>query len=47
VLADRFEIETDAADDDAPKPMEVLAADDFEATVFEEAPSASPVDTVT
>ncbi len=45
VLADRFEIETEAADDDAPKPMEILADDDFEATVFEEAPQAPQVDT--
>jgi len=45
VLADRFEIETDAADDDAPKPMEILADDDFEATVFEEAPQSPAIDT--
>jgi glycosyltransferase involved in cell wall biosynthesis len=44
VLADRFEIETDASEDDAPK-VEILADDDFEATVFEEAPQAPAVDT--
>nr|MBA2539505.1 glycosyltransferase family 4 protein [Deltaproteobacteria bacterium] len=44
VLADRFEIETDAADDDTPK-VEILADDDFEATVFEEAPQAPVIDT--
>ena len=45
VLADRFEIETEAAEDDSPKPIEMLADDDFEATVFEEAPQAPHVDT--
>jgi hypothetical protein len=44
VLAERFDIEADASDDDAPK-LEILSDDDFEATVFEEAPSAPPVDT--
>lgn len=44
VLADRFEIENDASEDDAPK-VEILADDDFEATVFEEAPQAPAVDT--
>lgn len=45
VLADRFEIESDAApEDEAPK-VEMLADDDFEATVFEEAPAVPPVDT--
>ena len=44
VLADRFEIEIDADSDEAPK-VEILSDDDFEATVFEEAPSAPPVDT--
>jgi hypothetical protein len=34
----------DAAADDAPK-VELLADDDFEATVFEEAPAPPPVDT--
>lgn len=39
VLADRFEITgSDDDDDDAPK-IEMLADDDFEATVFEEAPA--------
>ncbi|MEO8705589.1 MAG: glycosyltransferase family 4 protein [Kofleriaceae bacterium] len=46
VLSDRFEIEGDADEDDSPKPIEVLADDDFEATVFEEAPLVPPhVDT--
>jgi hypothetical protein len=45
VLADRFEIESDADDDDAPKAVEMLSDDDFEATVFEEAPQVPPVDT--
>lgn len=45
VLSDRFEIETDASEDDNPKPMEILADDDFEATVFEEAPQSPAVDT--
>src|SRR5207244_2401994 len=45
VLSDRFEISADHDDDDAPKMVEMLADDDFEATVFEEAPSAPPVDT--
>jgi glycosyltransferase involved in cell wall biosynthesis len=44
VLADRFEIEAGADDDDAPK-IEMLADDDFEATVFEEAPAPPLVDT--
>ncbi|MEJ7597162.1 MAG: glycosyltransferase family 4 protein [Kofleriaceae bacterium] len=44
VLADRFEIELEAEADEAPK-IEILADDDFEATVFEEAPAAPPVDT--
>jgi len=44
VLSDRFEIEADDEADDAPK-VEMLADDDFEATVFEEAPPAPPVDT--
>jgi len=44
LLADRYEIETEAGDDDAPK-LEILADDDFEATVFEEAPSAPALDT--
>jgi glycosyltransferase involved in cell wall biosynthesis len=44
VLADRFEIENDAGDDDAPK-IELLTDDDFEATVFEEAPAAPAIDT--
>ncbi len=44
VLADRFEIETDASEDDNPK-MEILADDDFEATVFEESPQSPAVDT--
>jgi glycosyltransferase involved in cell wall biosynthesis len=45
VLAERFADHfTDSADDDAPK-IELLADDDFEATVFEEAPQAPAVDT--
>jgi glycosyltransferase involved in cell wall biosynthesis len=44
VLSDRFAVALDAADDDAPK-IELLADDDFEATVFEEAPAPPPVDT--
>jgi glycosyltransferase involved in cell wall biosynthesis len=45
VLAERFEIQAeDPSDDDVPK-MDVLADDDFEATVFEEAPAPPPVDT--
>jgi glycosyltransferase involved in cell wall biosynthesis len=44
VLSDRFEIENDASEDDEPK-VEILADDDFEATVFEEAPQSPAVDT--
>jgi hypothetical protein len=45
VLAERFDIEVaDPSDDDAPK-VELLADDDFEATVFEEVPAPPPVDT--
>jgi len=45
VIAERFADQfDDAADDDAPK-VEILADDDFEATVFEEAPQAPAVDT--
>jgi hypothetical protein len=45
VLSDRFAVPLhDAEDDDAPK-IELLADDDFEATVFEEAPAPPPVDT--
>jgi len=45
VLAERFaEQFTSEADDDAPK-IEILSDDDFEATVFEEAPQAPHVDT--
>lgn len=44
VLSDRFDIEADAEDDEAPK-IEMLADDDFEATVFEEAPQAPAVET--
>jgi len=44
-LSERFEIRADAsADDEAPK-VEMLSDDDFEATVFEEAPAAPHVDT--
>jgi hypothetical protein len=45
VLADRFGGQfSDAEDDDSPK-VEILADDDFEATVFEEAPAVQAVDT--
>jgi len=45
VLVDRFGDQFSAqSDDDAPK-VEILADDDFEATVFEEAPRAPGVDT--
>ena len=40
-FADQFSHDSD---DDAPK-IEILSDDDFEATVFEEAPQAPPVDT--
>ena len=44
-LSERFAVPVlDAAADDAPK-IELLADDDFEATVFEEAPAPPPVDT--
>jgi hypothetical protein len=45
VLAERFELEAqDPSDDDVPK-IDALSDDDFEATVFEEAPAPPPVDT--
>jgi hypothetical protein len=45
VIAERFaEQFGDAQEEDAPK-VEMLSDDDFEATVFEEAPQASPPDT--
>ncbi|HEX5063976.1 MAG TPA: glycosyltransferase family 4 protein, partial [Kofleriaceae bacterium] len=46
IIAERFadQFSEEAEDDDAPK-IEMLADDDFEATVFEEAPQAPPVDT--
>lgn len=44
VLSERFEMGSGADDDDLPK-VDVLADDDFEATVFEEAPAPPPVDT--
>jgi len=45
IIAERFADQfSDEEDDDAPK-IEMLADDDFEATVFEEAPQAPPVDT--
>lgn len=43
-FANQFEQDASSADDDAPK-VEMLSDDDFEATVFEEAPSAPAVDT--
>lgn len=44
VLADRFVAHSTESSDDGPK-IELLADDDFEATVFEEAPAPSRVDT--
>ncbi|HWO19977.1 MAG TPA: glycosyltransferase family 4 protein [Kofleriaceae bacterium] len=44
VLSERFELAAHDPDDDVPK-SEVIADDDFEATVFEEAPAPPPVDT--
>jgi glycosyltransferase involved in cell wall biosynthesis len=45
ILTDRFGVPfLDANPDDAPK-IELLSDDDFEATVFEEAPAPPPVDT--
>jgi glycosyltransferase involved in cell wall biosynthesis len=44
VLSDRFEIEIEAEADDSPK-VEILSDDEFEATVFEEAPAQPPIDT--
>ena len=43
VVAERFG-QLEAVDDDAPK-VEMLTDDDFEATVFEEAPQVPPIDT--
>jgi len=45
LLADRFEITNDADEEDEAPKLEILADDDFEATVFEEAPSPPAVDT--
>jgi len=45
ILTERFAVQfLDASADDAPK-VELLSDDDFEATVFEEAPAPPPVDT--
>jgi glycosyltransferase involved in cell wall biosynthesis len=45
VIAERFELSAeDPAGDDAPK-SEIIADDDFDATVFQEAPASPPVDT--
>jgi glycosyltransferase involved in cell wall biosynthesis len=45
VLSDRFGVQfSDDADDDSPK-VEILSDDDFEATVFEEAPAVQAIDT--
>jgi glycosyltransferase involved in cell wall biosynthesis len=44
VLAERFADQLGEDDDDSPK-VEILSDDDFEATVFEEAPAAPAVDT--
>jgi glycosyltransferase involved in cell wall biosynthesis len=43
-LSERFSIKADDPSDDMPK-IDVLADDDFEATVFEEAPAPPPIDT--
>jgi glycosyltransferase involved in cell wall biosynthesis len=44
LLSERFELEAEDPSDDVPK-ADLLADDDFEATVFEEAPAPPPVDT--
>jgi hypothetical protein len=44
VVAQRFPLDSEQPEDDSPK-IEILSDDDFEATVFEEAPQAPPVDT--
>jgi glycosyltransferase involved in cell wall biosynthesis len=44
VLAERFSEQLGEVDDESPK-VEILSDDDFEATVFEEAPAAPAVDT--
>jgi len=45
IIAERFGDQfSDEADDEGPR-IEMLADDDFEATVFEEAPQAPPIDT--
>lgn len=45
VLADRFELESEAPEVEEPAKLEMLADDEFEATVFEEAPLVPPLDT--
>jgi glycosyltransferase involved in cell wall biosynthesis len=45
VLAERFASRFDAPDEDAHQKVELLADDDFEPTVFEEAPQAQTPDT--
>jgi len=44
IVTERFAVVLDPNADDAPK-IELLSDDDFEATVFEEAPAPPPVDT--
>lgn len=45
ILAERFADQLGAVDDDESPKVEMLADDDFEATVFEEAPAPPPADT--
>jgi glycosyltransferase involved in cell wall biosynthesis len=45
VIAERFADQFSAEDDDEPPKVEILADDDFEATVFEEAPQPPSIDT--
>ncbi|MDQ3369400.1 MAG: glycosyltransferase family 4 protein, partial [Myxococcota bacterium] len=45
IVVERFAIQPVAEPDEAPKLVEMLADDDFEATLFEEAPASPAVDT--
>jgi hypothetical protein len=45
VLSDRFGVQFSGEDDDEAPKVEILADDDFEATVFEEAPAVQAIDT--
>ncbi len=45
LLAERFDLKAVESDDDDMPKIDVLADDDFEATVFQEAPAPPPVDT--